>query len=80
MARQSLRKVSQVVDQGLTVYVSKLILAFSTPHIGHSRHGLFLQDWIFSPMLNLLKRTMTYPEFESGAFGVAVSIPSHYTI
>jgi hypothetical protein len=23
------------------VYVSKLILTFSTPHIGHSRHRLF---------------------------------------
>jgi hypothetical protein len=31
-------------------------------------------------MLNLLKRTMTYPRFEPGTFGVAVSIPNHYTI
>jgi hypothetical protein len=23
------------------MYVSKLILTFSTPHIGHTRHGLF---------------------------------------
>jgi hypothetical protein len=29
----------------------------------------FLQDWIVSPMLNLLKRTMTYPGFEPGSFG-----------
>jgi hypothetical protein len=35
----------------------------------------FLQDWIFNPMLNLLKTTMTYPGFEPGTFGVAVSIP-----
>jgi hypothetical protein len=40
----------------------------------------FLQDWIVNPMLNLLKKTMTYPGFESGTFGVAVSIPNHYTI
>jgi hypothetical protein len=41
MARQSLGEVSHFVDEGLTVYVSKLILTFSTPHIGHSSHGLF---------------------------------------
>jgi hypothetical protein len=35
------------------MYVSKL-MTFPNPHIGHSRHGLFLQDWIVSPMLNLL--------------------------
>jgi hypothetical protein len=40
----------------------------------------FLQDWIFNPMLNLLKTTMTYPGFEPGTLGVAVSIPNHYTI
>jgi hypothetical protein len=39
-----------------------------------------LQDWIVSPMLNLLKRTMTYPGFELGTFGLAASIPNHYTI
>jgi hypothetical protein len=37
----------------------------------------FLKDWIVNPMLNLLKRTITYPGFEPGAFGVAVSIPNH---
>jgi hypothetical protein len=31
-------------------------------------------------MLNLLKRTMTYPGFEPGTFGLAVSIANHYTI
>jgi hypothetical protein len=31
-------------------------------------------------MLNLLKRTMTYPGLEPGTFEVAVSIPNHYTI
>jgi hypothetical protein len=41
MARQSLREVSQFVDPGLTVYVSKLILTFSTPNLCHSRHVLF---------------------------------------
>jgi hypothetical protein len=41
MARQSFGEVLQFVDSGLTVYVSKLIVTFSTPHIGHSRHGLF---------------------------------------
>jgi hypothetical protein len=38
----------------------------------------FLQDWIVSPMLNLLKRTMTYPGFQPGTFEVAVSIPLHH--
>jgi hypothetical protein len=33
-----------------------------------------------NPMLNLLKRTMTYPGFEPGTFGLAVSIANHYTI
>jgi hypothetical protein len=41
---------------------------------------LFLQDWIVNPMVNLLKRTMTYPGFNPGTFGLAVSIPNHYTI
>jgi hypothetical protein len=40
----------------------------------------FLQDWIVNTMLNLLKRTMTYPGFELRTFGVAGSIPNHYTI
>jgi hypothetical protein len=39
----------------------------------------FLQDWNISPMQNLLKRTMTYPGFEPGTFGLAVTIPNHYT-
>jgi hypothetical protein len=82
MARQSLREVSQFVDYGLTMYVVSKLMTFPTPHIGHSRHGLFLQDWLVNPMLNLLKRTMTYPGFEPRTFGVAVSIPlpNHYTI
>jgi hypothetical protein len=33
-----------------------------------------------NPMLNLLKRTMTYPGLEPGTFGVAINIPNHYTI
>jgi hypothetical protein len=58
MARKSLRAVSQLVDESLTMYVIKS-MTFPTPHIGHSRHGLFfLQDWIVSTMLNLLKRTL----------------------
>jgi hypothetical protein len=54
-------------------------MTFPTPHIGHSRHGLFFTRWIVNPMLNLLKRTMTYPGFEPGTFGLAVSIANHYT-
>jgi hypothetical protein len=49
-------------------------MTFSTPHIGHSRHGLFFTRWIVNPMPNLLKRTLTYPGFEPGTFGLAVSI------
>jgi hypothetical protein len=55
-------------------------MTFSTPHIGHSRHGLFFTRWIANQMLNLLKRTMTYPGFEPGTFGLAVSIANHYTV
>jgi hypothetical protein len=55
-------------------------MTFPTPHIGHSRHGLFFTRWIVNHMLNLLKRTMTYPGFEPGTFGLAVSIANHYTI
>jgi hypothetical protein len=52
-------------------------MTFPTPHVGHLRHMVyFLQDWIVNPMLNLLKRTMTYPGFKPGTFGVAVN---HYT-
>jgi hypothetical protein len=39
----------------------------------------FLQYWIVNPMLNLLKRTMTYPGFEPGTFVVAVNIPNHWS-
>jgi hypothetical protein len=48
--------------------------------LGHSRHGLFFTRWIVNPMLNLLKRTMTYSGFEPGTFGLAVSIANYYTI
>jgi hypothetical protein len=51
----------------ITMYVSKS-MTFPTP-----------EYWIVSPMLNLLKRTTTYPGFKPGTFGVAVSIPNHYT-
>jgi hypothetical protein len=52
-------------------------MTFPTPHIGHSRHGLFFTRWIVNPVLNLLKRTMTYPGFEPGTFGLAVSMVSN---
>jgi hypothetical protein len=55
-------------------------MTFPTPHIGHSIHGLFFTRWIVNPMLNLLKRTMKYPGFEPGTFGLAVIIANHYTI
>jgi hypothetical protein len=38
----------------------------------------FLQDWIVSPILNLLKMTTTYPGFKLGTFGLTVSIPNHH--
>jgi hypothetical protein len=50
-----------------------------TPHICHSRHGLFFTRWIVNPMRNLLKRTMTYPGYEPETFGLAVSVANHYT-
>jgi hypothetical protein len=58
------------------MYVSKS-MTFSTPHIGHEvrmRHGFFFfsQDWIVNSMLNLLKRTMIYPGFEPGTFGLVI--------
>jgi hypothetical protein len=53
-------------------------MTFPTLHIGHSRHGLFFTRWIVNHMLNLLKRTMTYPGFEPGTLGLAVSIANHY--
>jgi hypothetical protein len=77
MARQSLGEVSQFVDKALTIMYASKSMTFPSPHIGHSRHGFFLQDWIVNPMLNLLKRTMTYPGFEPGTLEVAVSIPNH---
>jgi hypothetical protein len=40
----------------------------------------FLQDWIVSPVLNLLKRTMTYPGFAPGTLGFTVSIPTRYEL
>jgi hypothetical protein len=75
----------KILERGLPIcglrpnHVCKSI-NFPTPHIGHSRYGLILQDWIINPMLNLLKRTMTYAGFEPGTFGLAVSIVNHYTI
>jgi hypothetical protein len=56
-------------------------MTFPTPHIGDdSRHGLFFTRRIINPMLNLLKRTMTYPGFKRVTFGLAASIAKHYTI
>jgi hypothetical protein len=48
-------------------------MTISTPHIGHSRHGLFFTRWIVNSMLNLLKKTKTYPGFKPGTFGLALS-------
>jgi hypothetical protein len=54
---------------------------FPTPHMVIRDMVYFLQDeLIVNQMLNLLKRTMTYPGFEPGTFGLAVSIANHYTI
>jgi hypothetical protein len=36
--------------------------------------GLFFTIWIVNPMLNFLKRTMTYPGFEPGTLGLQVGI------
>jgi hypothetical protein len=53
----------------------------AAPWVIHSyKHFFFFQDWIVNPMLNLLKRTMTYPWLEPGTFELAVSKPNHYTI
>jgi hypothetical protein len=41
MARKSLREVRQFIDYGLTMYVKYKSMTFPTPHIVHSRHGLF---------------------------------------
>jgi hypothetical protein len=69
-----------IFERGLPIMQSKS-MTFPTLHTGHSRHGLFFfTRWIVNPMLNLLKRTMTYSGFEPGTFGLAVSIANHYTI
>jgi hypothetical protein len=39
-----------------------------------------MSQFYVNTMLNLLKRTMTYPGFEPETFGVAVSIPNNYII
>jgi hypothetical protein len=46
------------------------LMTFPTQHIGHSRHGLFFTRRIVNPMLNLLKRTMTYPVVKPRTFGL----------
>jgi hypothetical protein len=38
----------------------------------------FLQDWIVSAKLS--EKDHDFPGFEPGTFGLAVSIPNHYTI
>jgi hypothetical protein len=78
MARQSLREVSQFLGLGLTMYVSKS-MTFSTPHIGHSRYGLFFTRLDCQSNAKPSEKDQD-PGFEPGTFGVAVSIPNLYTI
>jgi hypothetical protein len=58
------------------MYVSKS-MTFPTPHIGHSRHGLFFTRLDCQYNAKLSEKD---PGFEPGTFGVAVSIPNHHTI
>jgi hypothetical protein len=69
MARQSLREVSQFVDYSLTMYVSKS-MTFPTPHIGHSRHGLFFTTLDCQSNDNPSEKDHDLP----GIFRIAVSI------
>jgi hypothetical protein len=55
------------------VYVSKLILTFSTPHIGHSTHGLFFTRLDCQSYAKLSENDHDLPE----TLGLAVSIPNH---
>jgi hypothetical protein len=71
MARSSLREVSQFVDWGLTMYVSKSMI-FSTPHIGHSRHGDM--DCQSKPS----EKDHYFPKIWTRELWS--SIPNHYTI
>jgi hypothetical protein len=55
------------------MYVSKLILTFLTPHIGHSRHGLFFTRLNCQSNAKPSEKDHDLP----GTFGLAVSIPNH---
>jgi hypothetical protein len=56
-------------------------MTFPTPHIGHSRHGLFFTKLDCQSNAEPSEKDQKdYPGFEPGTFGVAVSIPNHYTI
>jgi hypothetical protein len=73
MAQQSLREV----DKGLTMYVSK---STPTPHIGHSRHGLFFTRLNCQSNAKPSEKDQDLPRIRTRDFGVAVRIPNHYTI
>jgi hypothetical protein len=51
-------------------------ITISTPHIGHSRHGLFFKRLDYQYNAKPSEKAVTM----AGTFGLAVSIPNHYTI
>jgi hypothetical protein len=57
------------------MYVSESMI-FPTPHIGHSRHGLFFTRLDCQSNAKPFEKDHDLP----GTFGVAVSMPNHYTI
>jgi hypothetical protein len=54
------------------MYVSKS-MTFPTPHVGHSRHGLFFTRLDCQSNAKPFEKDMTYPGFKPVTFGAAIS-------
>jgi hypothetical protein len=75
MAPTILERGLPICGLSLTMYVSKS-MTFPTPHMGHSRHGSF-----FTRLDCQSNGKPSHKDHDLlGTFGVAVSIPNHYTI
>jgi hypothetical protein len=51
-----------------------------TPHIGHSRHGLFFTIFNCHSIVKPSEKDHDLPGVQTQTIGLAVSIPNHYTI
>jgi hypothetical protein len=53
-------------------------MTFPTPHIGHSRHGLFFASWIINPRGGLVPKNLRGNMFYKGHRDMAEKATQHF--